>query len=201
MLKTENEQVASDTLETRPKRTVILINGKAGCGKDTLAKILYRGLKDAMTTECKMGIVSNAKAVKTLAFNEFTWNRLKDDRGRQLLIDITNAGYKYDSSFWEKKTIQEILNNNYLITLIPDWRYENTYHFFKQCGFNVIAVHLERTKLQSTLSDDLKADKSEQGFDKNLYDFNVVNSSDDLDHLEQLVNDLLIPTLLKRMKL
>ena len=200
MLKTKNVQKDLDTQETN-KRTVILINGKAGCGKDTLARILVRGLRDRVEKVGKIGVIHNAKAVKNLAFNEFTWNRLKDNRGRQLLIDITNAGYRYDPCFWEKKTIKDILDNNNLVTIIPDWRYETTYHFFKNSGFRVITLHLDRKKLQSNMCDSLKQDKSEQAFDKSLYDYNIINSSDDLDHLERLVNDLFIPTLLKRMNL
>ena len=61
---------------------------------------------------------------------DFASDRLKDDKGRRLLIDITETGYKYDPYFWEKKTIQKILNNNFKVTFIPDWRYYNTYQFF-----------------------------------------------------------------------
>lgn len=199
MSKTKNvlEDLEVQKTSKKNKRTIILINGKARCGKDTLAKILYRNL--ASYVNGNIGILPNASSVKELAFQEFMWNRLKDDKGRRLLIDITETGYKYDPYFWEKKTIQKILNNNFKVTFIPDWRYYNTYQFFKDCGFNVITIHLERTHLNNELSEELQNDISEQGFDPQLYDYNIINSSDDLGHLEQLVVDLFIPTILKRI--
>lgn len=199
MLKTKNEETDLVTQGTnKNKRTAILINGKARCGKDTLAKILYRNLAGHINGN--IGILPNASSVKELAFQEFMWNRLKDDKGRQLLINITEAGYNYDPYFWEKKTIQKIIRDNLKVVFIPDWRYYNTYQFFKDCGFNVIAIHLERTHLKNELSEELQNDISEQGFDSSVYDYNIINSSDDLDHLEQLIVDLFIPNILKRIE-
>lgn len=181
------------------KKTIILINGKARSGKDTLAKMLYKGIQPH--TDKNILITHNAQAVKKIAREFFTWDEIKDNKGRQLLIDITNSAYNYDPYFWEKKTINYINTCNSDVAIIPDWRYMSTYEFFKEQGYNVITLHMERVKLNNGLSDTLKNDISEQGFNNFSYDYKIINNNDDLNSLRKVIEDLFIPQLIKRMEL
>lgn len=179
------------------KPVVVLINGKARHGKNTLAYILQNILS---RKNIKSYIEGNASAVKQLALTEFKWNGLKDDRGRQLLIDITNSGYNYDPFFWEKKTehsASKIFNLDVLI--IPDWRYLNTKKYFKDRGYEVCCLHIEREKAIIEMNQQLQNDISEKGFDISEYDYKIYNKSDDLDHLKQLVQEFIVPIITKHI--
>lgn len=139
----------------------ILINGKAGSGKDTFAKYLEEYL---LVLEKRPFIIHNAFYVKLIAEKIFGWDKVKDTKGRRLLIDIANTGYSYDDYFWERKTEAEVLkrfkvtDNAYII--IPDFRYKNTYTYFSS-KYNVITMKIERENFDNKLSEDLKKDKSE----------------------------------------
>lgn len=162
----------------------ILINGKAGSGKDTFAKFLNEYL---FLLEKKPLIVHNASYVKAIAEKIFGWDKKKDNKGRKLLIDITNAGYNYDEYFWERKTEDFILkklynagsiNNVYVI--IPDFRYKKTLDYFKS-KYKVFTIKIERD-FDNKLDDKLKNDISE-----NLdIDFDlVVYNNGTLDELKE----------------
>jgi len=146
---------------------IILINGKARSGKDTLASLI-RGILGHR----KVLIRPNAYSVKECALKYFSWNGAKDTKGRQLLIDITNLGYKQDPYHWEKLTLKHTLDkDNYDYLIIPDWRYMSTYEYFKSEGYEVITIHRHRD-IDNGLDDSLKNDISEQGFNM-TYDLEV----------------------------
>lgn len=140
---------------------VVLITGKKGSGKDTVANELQSNLSKAI-------IQPNAKRVKEIA-KEMGWNEKKDKEGRKLLVDITNAGYSYDPYMWEKLAYKDFLsrtklcsystsNSNFeanttmlttlnrTVILVPDWRYESTYNFYSQLVnvSNIITVRVTR---------------------------------------------------------
>lgn len=129
-------------------RITILICGKASSGKTTFATILEEEINKLKE---RAKVIHNAQAVKTLAHSFFHWDKEKNAIGRQLLIDITNAGYGYDANFWEKETerffrnYSNFCNEDIEILIVPDWRYMCTYDFFSNCG-KVIPIHVERRK-------------------------------------------------------
>ena len=146
---------------------IILINGKARSGKDTLASLIKGILKDK-----KVLIRGNAHSVKECALKYFNWNGAKDTKGRQLLIDITNLGYSQDPYHWERLTLKYALDrDNYDYLIIPDWRYMSTYEYLKEEGYEVITIHRQRD-IDNGLHDSLKNDISEQGFNI-TYDLEV----------------------------
>ena len=146
---------------------IILINGKARSGKDTLASLIKGVLSDK-----KVLIRSNAQTVKDCAFKYFSWNGDKDTKGRQLLIDITNLGYSQDPYHWDRLTLNYALDrDNYDYLIIPDWRYMSTYEYLKQRGYDVITIYRERD-IDNGLDDNLKNDISEQKFNR-TYDLEV----------------------------
>lgn len=152
-------------------RTVVLIKGRAGSGKDTLASMVLKHLKELSNLEVK--ISPNAEKVKQYARHYFDWDGEKDDKGRKLLIDITNAGYNYDQFFWEK--LNPIFS---WVTLIPDWRYESTYEYFKETkGYNVITVNVIRPNVFNPNCLELQFDPSETTLDTFKCDYEIVNDA------------------------
>lgn len=169
------------------KNKVILIHGKARSGKDTVAEMIeakckQRGLSSAIN--------SNARAVKDLATNYFGWNGDKDERGRQLLIDITNAGYNFYPNFWEIRNVVDYMRTqeNH-VSLIPDFRYEATYDYFKKyCqieDLELITIHVLRPDHDNELGK-LQHDISETHLSTFDFDITIVNNGT-LEDLENKV--------------
>ena len=158
------------------KKVLIFINGKSGSGKTTLAEHLAKELGEADTL-----IVENSHKVKEIATEFYFWDKVKDEQGRQLLIDITNAGYKYDPFLWEKFTAKKIINTGCKYIIIPDWRYESTYEYLVEFlpnmtgliedgGYKVLSatrVGLE-SDVYTSYSDAVTSDISEQGLTTTL---------------------------------
>lgn len=154
-------------------RVTILICGKATSGKTTFATILEELLNKNYT---KAKVLHNAKAVKDLAKSFFYWDEEKDEKGRQLLIDITNSGYNYQDNFWERET--ELLFRRYSsvyeeleILIIPDWRYISTYDFFKQYG-KIIPICIEKRSLSVGTHD---SHSSENNFKEFPIKYQILN--------------------------
>lgn len=158
------------------KKQIILINGIAGSGKSSLAAYIQEKLENIN----KMCLIAhNADSVKHLAKDYFGWDGIKDFKGRQLLINLSNLGYEYDEFFWEKKNIINEIDRT--ICVIPDFRYHKTFEYFKKEGNEIITVHITRPNFENGLDEKLKNDKSEQGFEGFDFDFEVINNTlDDL---------------------
>lgn len=105
------------------KVVTVLISGKAGVGKSTLAKMLAGKLGPSQAI-----IVPFAIGVKKVA-TSMGWNGEKDEKGRRLLQGIGAIGREYDQDMWVKKSYDQVLNYvteygvSYIIT--DDWRFPN----------------------------------------------------------------------------
>lgn len=168
-------------------RITILICGKASSGKTTFATVLAQQLnKENQIAK----VIHNAQAVKTLAESFFHWDKEKNALGRQLLIDITNAGYGYDPNFWEKET--ELLFRRYKslyedleILIIPDWRYMCTHDFFEKYG-KIIPIHIERRDVTGRTHD---SHSSENAFKNFPMRYHIINdgSIEDLERFAKML--------------
>lgn len=69
------------------KKTVVIINGAGGAGKDTLCEITARHYKTRT--------ISTVDRVKEIALFG-GWDGVKNDRGRKFLSDIKRACIEYD---------------------------------------------------------------------------------------------------------
>lgn len=131
----------------------ILICGASKMGKDTFAQMLKDNLDYDRLHHNNINrtlIRGNAQSVKNIATTDFNWNGIKDDKGRQLLIDITENGYNKDIHYWEKELYTEVLmhkmydNKSLKYVIIPDWRYEQSSIYFEKVFEKVIKVRMNR---------------------------------------------------------
>lgn len=173
------------------RKTVILINGKAQSGKSTLAELLASKIQNSK-------VIHNADSVKELATNFFGWNGVKDDDGRELLIGISEVGYDYKDNFWEYKTLSKIENKDEVI-IIPDFRYEQTYHFFKEQGFRVIALYVSMTKDINTMNEIMKEHLTEQRLNIK-FDMEFINKFGNEKLLEEFTDEFIKYYKLKKVQ-
>jgi len=128
------------------ERNIILITGHAGSGKDTTAEIIEAiGSNDQVFTE----VDSFANPIKEIAYS-LGWDGNKDEKGRQLLIDIGRAGYLYLSHIWAQMlalkgfdTIRSISTNyqkHFLV--IPDFRFVHELNYFINLHNNTQTAHM-----------------------------------------------------------
>lgn len=101
---------------------VIMISGKAGHGKDTVAQIMKEELE---LKNKKVLIIKFGDPVKWFAREYYNWNGEKDIKGRSLLQYIgTEMMRSYDIYYWGRIVSEFIAaNKDYDIALIPDWRF------------------------------------------------------------------------------
>ena len=170
---------------------VILICGKAGSGKNQFAEYL----KEALDTNCGLSkkssnvayIRGNAQSVKDVAIKSHNWNGEKDQKGRQLLLDITEEGYKIHPYYWEEETLTEAImyqlqNPTSKVLIIPDWRYEATYEYFGGQVDNVMCIRVSRPHRD-------KGTHEKHSSENNLDNFEVhyeVFNNRDLAHLRKV---------------
>lgn len=116
------------------KTVVILISGKAGSGKTTVAEMSEQKLLDIPSmTIFRYGF---ADPIKYIAKAFFGWDGKKDERGRRLLQMIGAVGREYDENIWVKHLLNQmdkkagILPFNFVI--VHDWRFPNELAYLKQ---------------------------------------------------------------------
>ena len=110
---------------------IIMISGKAGSGKDTVANFLKEEL---IASNKRVLVMHFADLVKYYATQYFNWNGEKNEAGRNLLQEIgtTVMRGRYPEywaeiigKFIDAYTIPEHSFFDYI--LIPDWRFINEY--------------------------------------------------------------------------
>ena len=84
---------------------IIMITGKAGCGKDTAFKIIKK---------YATGLVKRyafADPLKNIAY-EAGWDGIKDEKGRKLLVSLGKAINQYQKNFFVFETANAITADN-----------------------------------------------------------------------------------------
>jgi hypothetical protein len=117
----------------RTKKTVvILISGKAGSGKGTVAQILDDKLKALDMDTMMYGF---ADPLKYIAKAFFGWNGEKDEKGRKLLQQIGAVGRQYDENIWVTHFLNQLDKRAGIFpkhfALISDWRFPNELNYLK----------------------------------------------------------------------
>jgi DNA polymerase III delta prime subunit len=180
------------------KPICILLSGKAGTGKTTVANLLrdifiQKGYKDS-------NIYSFAKGVKDAAFFGFGWDGNKDEKGRTLLQDVGRIGRKYNKDIWVSKLEKTYLGfNGFKIAIIDDWRFPNEYGYLKNNTvysiYKVKIISPDREILKGTPAYDDVSETSLDDFEYfENFDFVIYNncSMEDLnDYCNTLAENIL----------
>lgn len=191
------------------KTVVILISGKAGSGKTTIANILKdKILEIPSMTVLKYGF---ADPIKYIARAFAKWDENKDEKGRRLLQQIGAIFREYNQDIWVIHFLNQldkkagILPFNFAI--IDDWRFPNELAYLKQNP--ILDIVTIRIFGRGGLSGSNASDVSENSLpevsvemiptgltDDHWYDFQIENS-DDLEQLEKKM-DLVLSSLEKQ---
>lgn len=171
-------------------KIILMISGKAGVGKSTLAEVLLQKIptRGLHCSRFPLGF-----KIKQIAANEFDWNWVKDEKGRQLLIDIGNAGRAFDPTIWAKKVfaaIEKEKKENDLF-LVDDWRFEAESDFLcAAAGYKTYKIRVFAPKREILKDTAIYEDASENSLpeflsseEQNFYDF-AINNDGDLAKLE-----------------
>ena len=167
---------------------VITISGKAGTGKDTLARELKKQIEQ--TNSHKVIIAHFADYLKYICRTFFDWNGYKDDEGRHLLqyvgTDIFRAS---DENFWVNSLFNVLKNlpQENLIVIIPDARFPNEIELTKQTFPNTLSIKVVRPDYSSALSLENQKHSSETSLDNYTFDFTFTNH-EGFDNLKQSVS-------------
>ena len=131
-----------------PKTTVILISGRAGVGKTTVAEAMKTYLSNEVT---KYSYITHfAIGVKMVAYL-MGWDGQKDEVGRKLLQDVGNFGREYNKDAWVNfmvKHLNETVPEELLdVVIIDDWRFPNEANYFLERPeqYKVFTINIKST--------------------------------------------------------
>ena len=140
---------------------VILINGKARHGKDTVGKYIA----DILTKEGNSVLLTHyTDLLKYICKEFFGWNGTKGPKGRSLLQNVgTNVVRAKYPNYWVDFVIQmvEFFPDCWDYVVIPDTRFPNEVNEWKDSGYDVTLIKVERPDFQSDLTEEQLAHESE----------------------------------------
>ncbi len=175
------------------KMIIILITGKAGVGKTTLACIL----RDHINNNYKLNshIYNFAMKLKECARIYFGWNDDKDEKGRELLQNIGRVGRIYNKDIWAEFLLTRIWVENLIppdIVIVDDWRFPNELEYLvKQGIYKIVTVRIEAPEREVLKGTETYTDVSETslpsvfpGEKTTVYDY-VINNNGELEELKE----------------
>lgn len=161
---------------------IILLSGKAGAGKTTVANFMIDGLPQSKVA----GIAPFALGIKTVA-NLIGWDNQKDEKGRRLLQQFGNAGREYHKDIWIEFTMNALQGSDipFDVIIMDDWRFPNEYKWFEERSddYGVYKVRVVRDEYLLLNPEDTDVSETALPDDPEYYDFNIINKNLDLDEL------------------
>lgn len=155
---------------------VICISGKAQNGKDTLARILDKELKER---GYRVLITHYGDLVKYICKAFFGWDGEKNEYGRYLMQYVgTDLVRQKHPTFWADFVMNMLtmFQDKWDYVLIPDCRFPNELSCVSDCGFPMCHVRIKRTNFTSPLTATQQAHPSETSLDNVPPDIMVLNS-------------------------
>lgn len=155
---------------------VIAISGRAGSGKDTVAKVIQKRLAEQWIS-CR--IIHYADLLKYICKEYFDWDGQKDEKGRRLLQYVgTDVVRGWDANFWVDfvVTMLRFFRDRWEYVVIPDARFPNEISELRNAGFDVTHLRIERPGFDSILTKDQMAHPSETALSGYTPDSTIVNS-------------------------
>lgn len=170
----------------------ILISGKAGSGKDTIAQFMKEELEKHGK---KVLIIKYGDAVKWVLRDYFNWDGKKDIVGRTLLQYIgTDVVRAVHPNFWTGIVVGLLQafepHGDFDIALVPDARFPNEVDIALQNLQNCVAVRVNRRNpdgsewVNPALTEDQRNHPSETSLDHYAFDF-VIHNDEGLDTLKE----------------
>lgn len=178
----------------------IAINGKARSGKDTFAKIL----KSKLLEKEKICIVDifafadplkkAAKVMFPLISDDWLYGKSElrenivpgtDFSVRDLLIDISNLGKKYNPNIWIDNMDQKIKKTCHDAIIISDQRFIAEFSYLLQNKFLTIRIKRDDCKISSDVSE-----TEQDGILDMNYDY-IIDNNKDLFSLEKQASEII----------
>lgn len=156
---------------------IFIIVGKAGGGKDTVARVMKGIIQD------KTAIVHYADYVKWLYAHYFGWDGEKTQKARTDLQTIGTDIVRntYDEDFWVKRLIEQIQIFHGLFEhfIIADARFPNEIYAMEETfgSDQVITIRVSRPDYETNLTPEQMEHESETALDGYVTDFTVVNDT------------------------
>lgn len=179
-------------------KKIILIAGKANCGKDTFANILAQKLRDR--EQC-VGRDMFARYLKSMLVTYFGWDGItKDEETRTQLQYLGTDRAKIELNFknYHSRRIAEdiqVLENYFDYFIFSDLRFkEEAYYLKASFPEDVITIKVVRDNFKSELTEEQKAHKSELDLDDFEFDLIVENNAGfrELEKLAESLADMFI---------
>lgn len=156
---------------------VVLISGKAGSGKDTVAKMLKRRFE----TDGKRVIIAHfGDLVKYVAKTFYQWNGEKDEEGRHLLQKIgTDIVRNVNPDYWVNFMCDFLtfFGDDYDVCIIPDLRFPNELEVLRVSGFNTVHIDIYRPDYVTSLTEAQQQHASETSMNGVIPDIQIINDS------------------------
>ncbi len=162
---------------------IILISGKAGHGKDTLAEAITSQM---ILNGKKVATTRYATHIKRILSDFYNWNGIKTDwaRNKLQLLGTEIIREKLNKpDFHVSRTCEdiEIVQDDFDYILIPDTRFPNEIEYVKEkFGTDkVMTIRVERLNYKSELSEEAQKHKSETLLD-NYDEWDYISKSTNL---------------------
>lgn len=179
------------------KTIVILISGKAGSGKSTVAELLRQKLAFKRYSVTRK---SFADKVKECARKYMLWDGKKDERGRRLLQRIgTDVGREYDPDIWVKLLLEEIHSFMFPpdFVIIDDARFPNELELTsKDESFQCVKIRVEAPQLVELKGESASHPSETSLDDYNSFDITIWNTGTikELEnHIDQIIERNILP--------
>ena len=133
----------------------------------------------------KIGYAGN---LKFLAQHYRGWDGKKDDKGRTLLQQLgTEKIRRRSPDYWVNVVIgvSEIFEDDFGYVVISDARFQNEINRWREEGYDVTTVYVERPNFDNGLTDEQKNHVSENALNDFPFDVRIFNTS-----LEDLANEI-----------
>jgi hypothetical protein len=159
---------------------ILLCSPTTRAGKDEVAKYI------AMNFKFKIDAFAND--VKQIAFL-LNWNGRKDEKGRELLINIGELAKKYDPTIWVDRVTARVSNSTNKNYVISDYRYviENKLIDKLNKTTPIVSIGIEMDSRNEEL-DFVKENQSEYDKLKKNY---IIKNNGNLDSLYKQVDEIM----------
>lgn len=188
------------------KTVVVLISGKAGAGKTTVAHNVMTKMFEKFPSLTVFNY-SFASPIKYMAGAYGNWKGEKDEPGRALLQGIGQVFRAYDQDIWVKHMLNQaekksgVLPFNFII--VDDWRFPNELAYLQtipSMDIYTVRVGGRAYELNGNVASDVSENSLPVGA-SNLYDMYLDNSIEGLENVskmaDKVVEDLRIKFILE----